>query len=348
MFLFFWWAYADASIENVSIDFCGTSKSTILYRMDAGKETDVCYTIKNDSAIPVQVKIWFVDGTYTNDQQQNKACLGDVNVEKFWKQVSGYDQFVSLKAGESLKKSAKILYATGVDWLFHGCIVYSLVEAANQNQVSGISVIVRKAKFIDVIVGTPKTAQGQWIILENFSNIDGENISRDPKIRIYKESTDQRYVIQIKVKNVSSVEQDVIITGNISNIFSYQNAFVETRKILAGETLIITKTLEENPPYNLKINFIINNTPFHFATSGEDTWAVQEENVWTIKEEVIVWTGNVLGYLLLMIIIAGTGVSLLLMQEKKRRKKKLSHHVHHRVHPLTHHKVNHLHTKKRK
>jgi hypothetical protein len=70
----------------------------------------------------------------------------------------------------------------------------------------------RRAKFIDVIVGNPANATEKGIILEDFTGAAGENLSHNPKIRIYKDSSDGKYVIQLKVKNISPVEQDVVIT----------------------------------------------------------------------------------------------------------------------------------------
>ena len=77
----------------------------------------------------------------------------------------------------------------------------------------------RKAKFIDVFLGNsqpPLHITG--IVLEDFSKADGENISRDPKVRIYKDATDGTYIVEIKVKNISPTDQEVMITGEISNI----------------------------------------------------------------------------------------------------------------------------------
>ncbi|MEI8008096.1 MAG: hypothetical protein WCI00_01230 [bacterium] len=42
--------------------------------------------------------------------------------------------------------------------LYHGCIVYSVVE--ENRIISGFSIIMRKARFIDVVVGKPKIIQG--------------------------------------------------------------------------------------------------------------------------------------------------------------------------------------------
>ncbi|MEI8008097.1 MAG: hypothetical protein WCI00_01235 [bacterium] len=65
---------------------------------------------------------------------------------------------------------------------------------------------------------------------------------------------------------------------------SYKDTFVETRKILEGDLLVITKKIGEISPYNLKIKFTINNTPFDFDT--KDT--IPQPIVGTIKEETVI------------------------------------------------------------
>ena len=154
-----------------------------------------------------------------------------------------------------------------MDGLYHGCIVYSVVQATTGTQTANTSftILMRRAKFIDVIVGNPANAKEKGIILEDFTGAEGVNLSQNPKIRIYKESTDNKYTIQLNIKNISSVEQDVVITGVTSNILTYKNTFVETRKILKGESLPITQKIESIPPYNLKVKLNITSTPFTFG-----------------------------------------------------------------------------------
>jgi len=337
-----WWAHADNE-TNVSLDFCATTANALTYHIDGGVETGICYVFSNHSNSPVTVKMWFVDGTFTNDQQQNKACLSDTAGEKFWKYVTNYDQVLTIKAGETIKKTAKLLYATGMNWLYRGCIVYSVVE--ENRVISGFSIIMRKARFIDIFLGKPRIMQGPWIALADFTSAEGENISPDPKVRIYKDSADNTYVVQIKVKNISSGEQEVVITWDISNILSYKDTFVETRKILEGEVLVITKKIGEISPYNLKIKFTINNTPFDFVTQDTDS----QKTIGTIKEETVIWTWNVIGYIVLMGMLLFVGVGWLLMQDKKRRKRKSIHHIHAHTpheHNQWHHHISHKHTHK--
>lgn len=326
MFAFVWASHA-SDLANVSLDYCDTTENALQYQLAPGVETGICYNLSNGSNAPVTVKLSFIDGTFTNDQRQNKACLSDIDTENFWQYVTEYDQVVTLKAGETIKKEAKLLYPIGMDGLYHGCVVYSVVETAKDttSTATSFSILMRRAKFIDVIVGNPSNAQEKGIVLEDFTDIDGVNISHNPKIRIYKDDSDNSYGIQIKVHNVSRIEQDVIITWVASNILTYKNTFVETRKLLKGDSLIITKKITTIPPYNLKVKFSISNTPFSFGG--------QEAIVWTIEENATIWIWNVVTYITIIWILLFVGIIFLLIQDLKKRKAKktVAHHVHHQT-----------------
>lgn len=302
-------------LANVSLSYCDTAENTLQYQIDPGSETGICYNLSNASKTPVTVKLSFIDGTFTNDQRQNKACLSDADVENFWKYVTSYDQLVTLKAGETIKKEAKLLYPTGMDGLYHGCIVYSVVEApkdASAGEATSFTILMRRAKFIDVIVGDPANAQEKGIILEDFTTADGINLSHNSKIRIYKDDADGSYNIQLKVKNISPVEQDVVATWVASNILTYKNTFVETRKILKGESLVITQKISNIPSYNLTVKFNITNTPFTFGN--------QAPVIWTTKQKATLWIFNVITYITLIGILLFVGVVILLIQDLKRRR----------------------------
>lgn len=311
--VFMWQTRAD-DLANVGLEYCNTQENALQYQIAPGVETGICYTLSNGAKTPVTVKVSFIDGTFTNDQRKNPACLSDSDVENFWKYVTGYDQLVTLKAGETIKKEAKLLYPIGMDGLYRGCVVYSVVEVTKdeKSNATSFSILMRRAKFIDVIVGNPANAKEKGIVLEEFTKDEGENISHNSQIRIYKDSSDNSYVVQLKVKNISPVEQDVVITWVASNILTYKNTFTESRKILKGESLLITKKIENIPSYNLKIKFTITNTPFTFGG--------QEPVIWTIKQTTTLWIWNAITYITIIGILLFIGIIFLLVQDLKRRR----------------------------
>ncbi len=307
-------AFAD-DLANVSLNYCTASDNVLQYQIDPGAETWICYTLSNASKKPVTIKLSFVDGTYTNDQRQNKACLSDADIENFGKYVTDYEQIVTLKAGETIKKEAKLRYPEGMDGLYHGCVVYSVVEsqeAEASTAATSFSILMRRAKFIDVIVGNPENAKERGIILEEFTDADGENISRNRKIRIYKDNSDNTYVMQIKVKNVSPVEQDVVITWVASNILMYKNTFLETRKILKGESLLISKKIDRVPAYNLSIKLNISNTPFSFGNA-------QEPVIGHLKEKTTILIWDVRMFITIIGLLLLIGILYLLIKDLKKK-----------------------------
>jgi len=228
--------------------------------------------------------------------------------------VTDYDEFITLKAGEAVRKEASLLYPKGMDGLYYGCVVYSIVEAKDPNAPTGnFSILMRRAKFIDVIVGDPANAQERGIILEEFTEADGINLSRNPKIRIYKDSSDGKYMMQIKIKNISRVQQDVAINGITNNIIGQKRQFTEERKILRGETLLVTKKIEYVPLYNLKIKLNLTNTPMTFGDI--------KPMLGSLKEKTCIMIWNTITFITLGgLLILGFIIFLLIKDIKKRRK----------------------------
>lgn len=327
IFSFVWVTLAD-DLANVSLNYCTTANNILQYQLTPGTETGICYTLSNGSKTPVTIKLWFIDGTFTNDQRQNKACLSDADTINFWQYVTGYDTLVTLQPGETLKKNAVLLYPVGRDGLYHGCVVYSVVQATKDTQSNNtsFSILMRRAKFIDVIVGNPQNAKERGIALDNFTADEGVNLSLNPKIRISKDDADGKYVIQIKVKNVSAVEQNVMITWVVSNILTYQNTFVESRKLLKGDSLVINQKLDAIPSYNLKVSLNISNTPFTFNN--------ETPTIGMIKEHTIIWIWNTVTLLTILWILIIIWIIFLLIKDimKRRNVSKVPAHTAHKHH----------------
>jgi len=308
-----WFTLAD-DLAYVSLDYCDTPENVLQYQLDPGIETGICYTLSNGTNHEVTIKLSFVDGTFTNDQRQNKACLSETDRDNFWRYVHDYNQFITLKAGESIKQDAKLMYPKDMDWLYYGCIVYSVVEKKEESWVgTSFSILMRKAKFIDVIVWDPLNAKERGIVLEKFTDEDGENISHNPRIRIYQDSSDGKYVMQIKVKNISRTQQDVFITWVVNNILGYKNTFEEGRKILKGESLLVTKKIDAMSVYNLKIKLAISNVPMTFGG--------MEPVVGYLKENTNIWIWNTVTLITLAGILIVAGIVFLIVKDLKRRGK---------------------------
>lgn len=311
--VFIIWGFTIADdLSYISLDYCDTPEKILELQTEPGIETGICYRLSNMSRSEVTVKLSFVDGTFTNDQRQNKACLSDKDIENFGQYITDYDQFIKLKPGEKVEKYAKLLYPEWMDWLYYGCAVYSILEETQSEETWNFSILMRRAKFIDVIVGDPKNAQDAGIVFEKFTKEDWKNLSRNPKIRLYKDSSDGKYIIQLKVKNISKVQQDVVITWVAKNILLYKDTFVESRKILKWESLLISKKIEDIPLYNLKIKLNASNTPFTF---GDQVAIVGHHKE---RVNIIVW--NIITIVTLFGIILFIFIILFFIKNTKKRK----------------------------
>jgi hypothetical protein len=82
VFAFIGQTHAD-DLANVTLNYCDTPENTLQYQIDPGVETGICYTLSNGGKTSVTVKLSFIDGTFTNDQRQNKACLSDIDTINF-------------------------------------------------------------------------------------------------------------------------------------------------------------------------------------------------------------------------------------------------------------------------
>lgn len=254
-------SFAADSLRNISLDFCDTTGNIVQYTLDPWVKTGICYTVSNTSTENITMKINFVDGTFTNDQRQNRACLDEVAKENFGQYVTKYTDTITLTGGETKQKKAQLLYPQGTDGQYYGCITYSVIDTKNALQSwenSNFSILMRKAKFIDVLVGHPEKIT--WgISFKNFSW--DKNLSPNSKIRIYQDTADNKYVVELTIQNTSSIEQNVVITWVASNFLTYKHTFTETRKILKGQEFIISKKLEDIPNYLLDMDVQLAYTP---------------------------------------------------------------------------------------
>lgn len=305
-------------LSTMSLDFCTTTSDGALnMTVDPGVQTGICYKLSNGWKNEVTVKVWFVDGTFTNDEWKNPACYTDDQTKFFGQYVTGYQQIINLKPGQSIDENAMLKYPKGMNGIFHGCLTYSIVTPV-KDKASGatsFSIQMRRAKFIDVISGNPDELM-KWntIILEEFTDADGENLSNNPKIRIYKD-LDDSYIVALKVKNIWVFDENVNLTGVASNLFTYKEVFNAPRLLTPWQSLLVTQKLSGKPNYNLSVKLAIGHTPNVFG----DVKAVSGE----FKESATLWIWNIVTVLTLVgILIVGWIIFLLVKDLNSKSKKK--------------------------
>lgn len=143
---------AKADLSQIEIGFCDKpGEKQIIYTLAPGWNQDICLKATNMSSKDIETTIWFVDGTVTNDQRKNKACMQEGEDKDFGRYVTGFAASFTIPANGSLFQHAIFTlpkWATGtVNW----CLVFYTKSVAMGGNLN-FSVLMRKAKFIDIQV----------------------------------------------------------------------------------------------------------------------------------------------------------------------------------------------------
>jgi len=143
---------AGAQVQNIEINFCESFSKTKEYMLTAGKPTDICFEAENISDKDILVSLDFVDGTFTNDQRKNRACMDNNQKEKFGQYVFWTEKTFTLPAKGRKIITGKILYPSSTTWSkLLGCMVY-YTKWVSAGEDLDFSILVRRAKFIDLTI----------------------------------------------------------------------------------------------------------------------------------------------------------------------------------------------------
>lgn len=149
---------AMADVGNVEVDFCNASgDKSVAYDVVPWEENTLCYVVSNFSNQELDVHIWFVDGTFTNDQWKNRACKQEWEIKDFGQYVTGYQDVIHIPARGEAQYFASLQFPEEFTGTRNGCLVYYL-GGVEMWWTMNFTVLMRRAKFIDVqIVQGPKS-----------------------------------------------------------------------------------------------------------------------------------------------------------------------------------------------
>jgi len=320
--------YAD-SLRDIQLTFCDTTEissdyvvaetgNLILYTLDTDQVSDICYTLSNTSNKDLFVAVSFIDGTFTNDEWRNKACLSDADTKYFGQYVTGYDTLIALSGWTTQTYNAQIMYPAWSDGIYQGCLIYALVDDvvdSDDIDTTNFTILMRRAKFIDVLVWD----YASWSHHIAFVPVDPlvwEDLSSNPNLRIYRDPSDGKYIVQFTLENVWSLTQSVFITGTVTNFLTYKTVFSEPRIIWRGDSLLISKKLDTIPPYNMKVSLDITYQA-HDTIYGVDAamteWSLGTKTNIMIIDTIFIITIVWWGLVVLLIIL----VMMLLRRQRK-------------------------------
>ena len=154
---------ASAEVQSIEVKFCENDAKTKQYTIIPGESQDICIEAINTIDKDILVSMDFVDGTLTNDQWKNRACM-DSQKEKFGQYITGGESSFVLPARGSIIKHAQLLYPKGVTGTIMGCLVYYTKWVSLWWTVD-LNILVRRAKFIDITLVQPFRLRYQREIL---------------------------------------------------------------------------------------------------------------------------------------------------------------------------------------
>ena len=88
---------ASAEVQSIEVKFCENDAKTKKYTITPGISQDICIDVTNSIDKDILVSLEFVDGTRTNDQWKNRACM-DSQKEKFGQYITGLEESFILPA----------------------------------------------------------------------------------------------------------------------------------------------------------------------------------------------------------------------------------------------------------
>ncbi len=258
VFVWFWFAQ-DATIWDVSVNFCNWENDTKSLSMvlDSGKDWEICMEFSNFSENDVSIKYWFIDGAITADKYKSKACQNEWDKDLFWQYVRQEISEINIPSMQKVKQKAYVKFPAWLTGMMNGCLTYFVSNAKTTTSVDSamFDVLVRKATFIDVLVG--------WELSRSLK-LSNKNKS----INTYYDSKKDVLVLEATFNNDGTINEWVIMNGTITNMFGYNVNFTgEVIKVLSDADQMLRIEVSDIPwykwPFDVELN-IISNPQFDF------------------------------------------------------------------------------------
>ncbi len=220
-------------IKEIKARYCNDPEKSDVKSLFLDAKIDekevICIDFINTSNKTADIGINFVDGTVTNDESQNKACLPETEKTNFWQYVSNYPEHVTIKPNSAQRVFVDLLYTGGFAGTSYGCLTFHSLNNAMSNE-GMFNVFSRVGSFIDVFV------EGDFTIALISNPIESEfydNLTHNPNFSIYRMS-DKRSDFFKKDFWTYKARWDITNTGNIA-VTGHVNLTWNDWYILKGE-----------------------------------------------------------------------------------------------------------------
>ncbi len=243
------------NIWDIQASFCNSNqtKTEIDLVTKSNLDTDICIDFSNNSLQDTTISINFVDWAIT--PQWDKACFSAEKPKtNFGQYIQLYENKLTIPWNSNLQQHFKIKYPVWYSGVSHGCLAYAINNESNIEW--WIAIVFRKVHTIDILV---------WWTQIN-SNIKFQNIY------ITWDWVSNR--INIDIKNDGNINQEIAISGTISNLFWYKQTFdIQPIVLHANSTSTITTNTLNLPNYKwiFTIKTNLNYTPiFNFDITNHN------------------------------------------------------------------------------
>ncbi len=250
IFIFVWAVFAqNSSIWDVSVNFCNGDNDTKSLSMvlDSGKEWEICMEFSNFSENDVDISYWFVDGVITADQYKSKACKNEGDTTSFGQYVKQNVDKINIPSMSKVTQKSYVKFPAGLTGMVNGCLTYFVSNAKETTTIDSamFDVLVRKATFIDVLVG------GE---LSRSLKLSEENKS----INSYYDVDKDVLVLEVRFDNAGTVNEGVVMNWEVSSIFGYSASFSgEVVKVLSDGSQVLKMEINNIPWYKWPFNITL-------------------------------------------------------------------------------------------
>ena len=258
-FMVVWFGAVNASsIWEVSVDFCNSDNNTKSLSMvlDSGKEWEICMEFSNYSELDVSISYGFVDGTVTADSYKSKACQNEWDKQNFGQYVKQDVNEINIPSMTKVRQKSYVKFPSWFTGMVNGCLTYFISDKSEKVKVDSamFDVLVRKAAFIDVLVG------GE--LSRSLKLAEGNNVTAS-----YDKSKNS-IILDVIFENKGNVNESVVVNWIVSSIFGYSVNFSgENIKVLSDENGVLKIETKNIPwykwPFNISLD-IVSNPDFNF------------------------------------------------------------------------------------
>jgi len=305
-----WWVAAAPDIGDVVVRFCDNPSQLereVSYEVEPNEVKEVCLKLINEGFEDMDIEISFVDGTFTNDEKQHKACKTSGADKNFAQFAEIFRPDVRVPARGAVEKTFSLTYPEWFVGNSNGCVITKLKDTNHNSPDEMFDIEIRRGNFIDVFVN--------WEIVADLAIIEHpDNSSKRAKNKkIYTKSVSiwGKMFSSVMLENAGNVTQTIEVARMLKPSFGKDMVdTVESRSLLPGEQLIAGGNLPKLAWYQkgfVRVSYVVFHQPiFSFDSDAitEDMKSVQQlyTETWVfvfpIEIVIVLW-----GLLLLLLML---------------------------------------------